>query len=172
MSSKMKFLEVIKKRRSIRKFTLRQVKKNQILKILEAGRWAPSGYNNQPWRFFIVKDKNILGQIAELTNKWDEKTIKNSVAGILVYADKKAIYNDEQDNLAIGACIQNMLLEACEQELGACWICGVLKNKDKINKMLKISKNFDLKTLIALGCSNEKPKMPRKNLNKLILGEI
>jgi len=168
----MKILETIKKRRSIRKFSLKNVSKNQILKILEAGRWAPSGYNNQPWRFFIVKDRKILEQIAELTNKWDEKTIKNSTAGILVYADKKAIYNDEQDNLAIGACIQNMLLEIHDLGLGACWICGVLRNKGKISKMLKISKNSDLKTLIALGYSNEKPKMPRKNLNKLILGEI
>jgi len=164
-------LKIIKNRRSIRKFKPKQVEGKKILNILESGRWAPSGYNNQPWRFFIVKDKKIIENIAVMTNKFDEKTIKNSIACILVYADKKAIYNDEQDNLAMGACIQNMLLEACEQGLGACWVCGILKPRAKINKMLKLPKNFELKTLIALGYSAEKPKMSRKALGKLILNK-
>jgi len=165
-------LNIIKKRRSIRKFKQKPVEKKKILKILEAGRWAPSGYNNQPWRFLIIKNKKILGKIAELTNKWDKKTIKNSVAGILVYADKKAIYNDDQDNFAIGACIQNMLLEVCEQEIGACWICGVLKKRQKINYLLKVPKRYELKTLVALGYSAENPKMGRKNIKQLVIGEI
>jgi len=168
----MKILEVIKKRRSIRKFKQKPVEKFKIMKILEAGRWAPSGYNNQPWRFLIIKNRKILGQIAELTNKWDEKTIKSSVAGIFVYADKKAVYNDDKDNFAIGACIQNMLLEACGQGLGACWICGVLKNKHKISKLLRVPKNFEMKALVALGYSDESPKVPRKKLKSLIIKEI
>jgi len=165
----MKLLKIIQKRRSIRKFLPQDVEKKKILKILEAGRWAPSGYNNQPWRFLIVKDRKILGKIAELTNKWDERTIKNCVSGIMVYADKKAIYNDDKDNFAIGACIQNMLLEAYDLGLGTCWICGVLKNKNKIDKILKVSKNFEMKTLVVLGYPAEKPKVPRKPLGKLMI---
>jgi nitroreductase len=168
----MKILSTIKNRRSIRKFKQKPVAKRKIMKILEAGRWAPSGYNNQPWRFLIVKNRKILDKIAELTNKFDEKTIKRSVAGIFVYAEKRAVYNDDQDNFAIGACIQNMLLEACEQGLGACWICGVLRNKDKISKILRVSNKFEMKTLIALGYSDEKLKVPRKDLKKLIIKEI
>jgi len=172
MLNKMKISEVIKKRRSIRRFSCKKIEDSKIMKVLEAGRWAPSGYNNQPWRFLVIKNKRILGQIAELTNKWDEKTINNSSICILVYLDKNSANNAEQDNLSIGACIQNILLEACCQKLGACWVCGVLKNKDKINKMLKMPKNLELKSLISVGYPAENPKVPRKNLKSLIIKEI
>ncbi len=57
----MSVLKLIKTRRSVRKFQKEIVSKGMILKILEAGRWAPSGLNNQPWRFMVLaKNKKDL----------------------------------------------------------------------------------------------------------------
>ncbi|MBU4341978.1 MAG: nitroreductase family protein, partial [Candidatus Altiarchaeota archaeon] len=52
----MEILDIIKNRRSVREFLDKEVDDSLIEKILEAGRWAPSGLNNQPWRFVIVRD--------------------------------------------------------------------------------------------------------------------
>ena len=59
--------EAILARRSIRKFTDAPVSNEDLSAILEAGRWAPSGLNNQPWRFAIVFDAAVRGRIARLT---------------------------------------------------------------------------------------------------------
>lgn len=57
----MSVLKLIKTRRSIRKFENKAVSKKTISDILEAGRWAPSGLNNQPWRFMVLaKNKKDL----------------------------------------------------------------------------------------------------------------
>ncbi len=51
------FLEFIKNRRSIRSFQDKQIPDNEIQMILEAGRWAPSASNKQPWEFYVIRDK-------------------------------------------------------------------------------------------------------------------
>ncbi|HEY4696014.1 MAG TPA: nitroreductase family protein, partial [Candidatus Hydromicrobium sp.] len=55
--------EVIKKRRSVRKFTDRSVEKEKIMKIIEAARLSPSASNRQPWRFVAVADKELLYRV-------------------------------------------------------------------------------------------------------------
>jgi nitroreductase len=60
-------LKIIKTRRSIRRYKDKYVPDELLEKIIEAGRWSPSGDNGQPWRFIIVRDpetKNALGKIA------------------------------------------------------------------------------------------------------------
>ena len=53
-------LDEIKTRRSIRKFTSEEIDDQTIDKIIEAGTWAPSGLNNQPWKFVVVKGQDML----------------------------------------------------------------------------------------------------------------
>jgi nitroreductase len=57
------FLELVKNRRSIRRFKPDPVPDEDIEKIIEAARWAPSGYNSQPWEFVVVKDKGLKDRI-------------------------------------------------------------------------------------------------------------
>ena len=59
-------LSIIKTRRSVRAYKDMPIKNNDLEKILEAGRWAPSGVNIQPWRFLIVRDKLLIKEIGEL----------------------------------------------------------------------------------------------------------
>lgn len=59
-------LELVKKRRSIRKFKPHTVPDEIINKILDLARWAPSGSNHQPWEFIVVKDKATKGKITAI----------------------------------------------------------------------------------------------------------
>jgi len=67
MVEKTRILEIIRSRRSIREFLVDHVEDSMIEDILEAGRWAPSGLNNQPWRFVVVRDREIAGSLAGCT---------------------------------------------------------------------------------------------------------
>lgn len=60
-------LDAIFNRRSVRDYLEKPVPGELIKKIIEAGVWAPSGLNNQPWRFAVVQDKNTKSQIAQPT---------------------------------------------------------------------------------------------------------
>jgi len=60
-------LDIIKTRRSIRKFKPEKIEDSTIEKIIEMGTWAPSGLNNQPWRFVIVKGKETKDKLAQQT---------------------------------------------------------------------------------------------------------
>ena len=61
----MDILEVIKTRRSIRKYKPEPVSEDETNRILEAGRWAPSAGNSQPWEFIVIRSKEIKGNLAD-----------------------------------------------------------------------------------------------------------
>jgi len=63
----MEILEIIRSRRSIREYAKDIPREEEVEKILEAGRWAPSGLNNQPWRFLVIKDKKRKDGLAPFT---------------------------------------------------------------------------------------------------------
>lgn len=166
----MSVYSLIKKRRSIRTFLGRPVKNSKLRKILEAGRWAPSGLNNQPWRFILVKNKAIKDKLSEFSEY--SYIIKRANCLILVFLDKKNSYNLIKDVQAIGACIENMLLCSCDLGIGSCWLGEILNQKAKVNKCLKIKSQYELMAVVALGYFKKRPKSRRLCLDKLILKKI
>ena len=162
--------KTIKARRSMRSFDDRHIKRTIVKKILDAGRWAPSGLNNQPWRFVVVWNEIIKEQIASCTEY--SRVIKRSNCVILVFLDKNNSYHLVKDAQAIGACIQNMLLCAWELGVRGCWMGEILNQKKKVNKILKISSRYDLMAALALGYSKQKTKSKRIAIDKLILKEF
>ena len=141
-------LELIRTRRSVREFKRESVSKRTIEKILEAGRWAPSGLNNQPWKYMVLEKekKNSLARYTKYSH-----IIKSADKVILVFLDRKSSYNREKDLMAIGASIQNMLLCIHSQGLGACWLGEILNQRAEIREFLKLSKNLELEAVLALG---------------------
>ena len=79
-------LNLIKARRSIRKFTSKAISDEQLDQIIEAGTWAPSGLNNQPWKIAIIKDHYIKTSIAPLTRY--SPIIEGAPVSIAVFLDK------------------------------------------------------------------------------------
>lgn len=164
------FLDTIRSRRSIRQYLKDSPKDNEIEEILEAGRWAPSGLNNQPWRFVVVKNKVIKSKLALLTKY--ARVINGAPIAICIFLDSGSSYNRDKDILAIGACIQNMLLCAHAQGLATCWLGEILNKKDEVSALLDVGLDYELMAVITLGYSDEQlTKSCRKSLKSLILGE-
>jgi nitroreductase len=163
----MDVLGLIKSRRSVREFTSEDVAEEVVREILEAGRWAPSGLNNQPWRFSIVRDSKVKGSLSKLTRYGE--VIQCAPVCIAVFLDKAASYDRTKDVLAVGACIQNMLLAAHFLGLGAVWLGEILKNKEKIGKLLGVPADCELMAVVALGHPAEEGASDRKTLKDLLL---
>jgi len=159
--------DAIKDRRSIRQYTSKVPKERDIDRILEAGVWAPSGLNNQPWKFKVVKDKEKHGLVK--FTKYG-KIIENAPIVICAFLDNGATYNREKDLMAVGACIQNMLLEACSLGLATCWLGEIINRKDEVQKYLGTDSDYELMACITLGYSDEEiTEGCRKNLKSFIL---
>lgn len=159
--------ELIKTRRSIRKFTDEPVPDELINKIIEAGTWAPSGMNNQPWKFAVIRNEDLKNKLSRLTHY--SKIILSSNVLIAVFLDNSLSYDRTKDTLAIGACIQNMLLLIHSMGLGAVWLGEILKNKDRVREIVEGSHDLELMAVIALGYPAEKGgKGSRKGLDKTI----
>ena len=139
--------------------------------IVKAGIWAPSGLNNQPWRFAIIRDPAIREQIAEQTHYGHIVRAANAL--IAVYLSKDEMYDTIKDTQSAGACIQNILLAAEALELGAVWLGQILKNKLEVNEILGFDDNFDLMAVVALGYpSHHNQKSKRKEIEELLLKDI
>lgn len=152
-------------RGSIRKYTDELVREEKVMEILEAGRWAPSGLNNQPWRFVIVREKKEA--LASLTRY--AHIIKEANLCIAVFLDKASSYDRTKDLLAIGAAIQNMLLCAFSVGIGSCWLGEILNRKEEVNVLLRVPQEIELVAVIALGYPNEKPTATRKGIDELVI---
>jgi nitroreductase len=162
-------LSAIFKRRSIRKYKKNHMTDDAVTAILEAGRWAPSGLNNQPWRFAVIRDKAVKEKLADCTDYSD--IVLACDTAIAVFYDLPAGYNRDKDAMSIGACIQNMLLAAHSLGIGSVWLGEILNQKTQVNSILGINAENELMALITFGYPNEKPKQGRKELDILLLGE-
>lgn len=161
-------LKIIQERRSIRRYQKKCPSDEEIQEILEAGRWAPSGLNNQPWRFLVVKDSTLKENIAQFTKYGN--IIRSAPVVILILMDIEDSYNRDKDLMAIGACIQNILLQAHSMGLGACWLGEITNRKKEVAQFLKLKPNLELMSVITLGYPDEDVrKVGRKETKDLLL---
>ena len=131
-----KILQAIYERRSRREFTDQPVDMKSLEEIVNAGIWAPSGLNNQPWRFVLVTDAATKEELSSTTHY--SHIVLAAQALIAVYLDKNDIYDQVKDQQSVGACIQNMLLAAESLELGGVWLGQILKNKERSIRSLTL----------------------------------
>jgi len=73
-------LDIIKNRRSVKDYSSKEVSNEVLFRILEAGRWAPSAHNAQPWRFIVIQDSALKQKLAEdMATRWNEDMNKNGI---------------------------------------------------------------------------------------------
>ncbi len=167
----MDIFEAIYNRRSVRQFTPEPVTLEDLIEIIKAGTWAPSGLNNQPWRFVIVQDKNMIAELAKFTKY--KKIIDGAAACIVVFVDREAMYNDVKDHQSIGACIQNMLLAVHGLGFGAVWLGEILNNRDGVREKLNLPISMELMAVLAVGRpASGNRKSLRKDVSEVILKKI
>ncbi|MFO8132346.1 MAG: nitroreductase [Thermoplasmatota archaeon] len=147
----MDVLEAIRTRRSIRRYTDEPVSREQIEEVIQAGRFAPSAENRQPWRFIVVTDREVIawlsGKIREAIRRllryrgiarlWMKELRDTRVLKLLygvAYAEQDLIFFDAPvvvfivtrdvrfNDESCACCAQNMMLAAHAMGLGSCWI--------------------------------------------------
>jgi len=150
---KLKLLDIIRSRRSVRKYSKEPVADLLINEILEAGRWAPSGMNNQPWRFVVVKDKAFKEKLSAMTHY--SSIVSGCDFCVAVFFNSSSGYHREKDIMSIGACIQNMLIYAHHLGIGSVWLGEILKNREKIGEILGVNPINEFMALIAFGYPDE-----------------
>lgn len=161
--------DVIRHRRSIRHYTAEAVPVEMVRRALEAARWAPSGLNNQPWRFLAVgRDDPRREAMAGLTKYG--RVVREAGVCVAVFLDKGAAYNQVKDCQGIGAAIQNMLLAFQAQGLGAVWIGEIINQEPEVTRALGLDDGkLALMAVIAAGWPAREGASSRKALHELLL---
>jgi nitroreductase len=150
----METFEAIMTRRSIRKYTSEEVSEIDVKKILEAAMAAPSARNTQPWHFVVVKDKNVLGKIAEMNPH--ASMAKEAALAIIVCGDTNITPTFWSQDCCIAA--ENILIAVHALDLGAVWT-AVYPDDNRVKgvrELLKLPENIMPLCLIPIGHPNEK----------------
>lgn len=162
----MDFLSFLKSRRSVRVYQEKEVSEDDLLKILEAARWAPTGANLQPWHFIVVREESLrreLGKYARFFFLKSSHVEKAPCIIVLCYEKNKGRFGLFDVTLA-GA---NIMMMAHSLNLGTCWI-GAFDEKG-VKNVLGIPEEIGVVSLITLGYPNEKPDTPpRVELEKIV----
>jgi nitroreductase len=166
----MELFDAIYTRRSVRQFTEEPVRREHLMEIMKAGTWAPSGLNNQPWRFAAVVDTELKSDIARQTKY--AQIVEGAAALIAVFVDRVEMYHEVKDHQAMGACIQNMLLAAHGLGIGAVWLGEILKNAGAVRSILGLPERLELMAVVALGHPVKKKRTSsRRPLSEVIVRE-
>lgn len=164
----MSFLELAKKRYSVKSYLDRPVEKEKLLQVLEAARIAPSAVNKQPWNFIVVTNENTKNKIAET---YPREWFKTAPAVIVVCGDHSKSWKrkDGKDhcNIDVAIAIDHMTLAATDLGLGTCWVCAF--DAKQCHKILGLPENLEVIALIPIGYPADTAP---ENKNRMDISEI
>jgi len=140
-----RLLDFIKNRRSIRSFEKTEIAEDAIEMILEAGRWTPSASNRQPWEFIVIKDREILKNIA--ANAMYGNFVKRAPMAIAIVGKKNISPNWYVVDTSLVS--MNMMLMAWSLGIGTCWIGSM--DREQAKKILKLNEDEYLLTILPFG---------------------
>jgi nitroreductase len=183
----MEFKELVKARRSCRSFESTEISEDHIAAILEAGQWAPSPMNLQPWENIIITDANVKAEIKKVAEEAKQSVLDNDGPG---WASKYSmdfleeapllivvVFNPVKKGLgdffgqpygalqAVCACVQNMMLAAAENGYGTLWFTWF--NPEKMQSVLNIPSNLEIAAIIPVGKPREEIKAPPRKEPKV-----
>jgi len=153
-------LEAIRKRRSVRQYTGDPIPRGDLEKIIDAGRLAATGSNQQPWDFVVVTDREMIDQL-KVAAGWMDK------AGAIV-----AVVMDPSSRWWVedgAAAVENMLIASTALGYGSCWLEGyTLPREKEFKKLLGIPEKKRLLTLVPIGVPAEWPTREKKALEEVL----
>ena len=193
----MEALEAIITRRSTRNYKPDPVEQEKLDRILEAGRQAPSGGNNQTSHFFVIRNREVLDRLAVMAEKAfaGMEITENMYAGMKhsIMASKKGGYafcyhapvlivvanrKDYGNNIADCACaIENMMVAANALDLGSCWINQLkwLNEEPEITEYLRsfgMKENERVYGAVIIGYPATDTGLPNRNMMALRGNEV
>lgn len=161
-------MEIIKSRRSIRRFTPKEVEKEKIEIILESARWAPSAGNTQPWEFVIVRDPKRLGNLKMfMPGVMGNMELGPVLLCICLNLERQTMWSKYD----LGCALQNILLTAHVLGLGACAIGGFEETVTR--DILNLPENVEPCLFVAIGYPVKAVPVPsRRNIDEMLLREF
>ena len=177
------FLELARERRTSRGYLEKPVSRDDISRILEAARWAPSAANTQPWEFIVVSELKLKQELqkaflfeAQLHEDPRYRKVTEQQATLLIepeliavcgrpqsrerFVNKKELAEHSQDELyllSMGAMIQNILLAATALGLDSTWIARLARIPD-VSEILQVPNELELVAFIAIGYTSQELK--------------
>lgn len=181
----MELRDVIKARRSIRKYTDKAVEPEKIAELIEAARLCQSGHNKQPWRFLVLEGERrhevtaIMREYLESlpeeqrakmgSNVSTAKVMDEAPVLILVFrvkGDEDSFYSDV---VSVGAAIEHICLTATDLGLGSLWIRQTRFTEDRIAEHFGYG-DMQMISAISVGYPAEDPDMrPRLSTEEILL---
>lgn len=177
-------MEEIRTRKSVRKYLDRPVEDALILRLLESARLAPSGSNNQPWQFVVVRSEETRRRLTEVSHR--QRWMLEAPVFIVCVADIRCripdgpplFLTEESPQEALKQIIrdtaiaaENLLLEAQHLDLGACWVAHF--RQTEIRPVLNIPSDKYVCGVITVGYPAETPApRPRNPLEGMVRYEM
>jgi len=165
----MEVFDCIRNRRTVREFRPEPIPEEVIHKLLQAGRWAPSSSNSQPWHFVVVQDPTTLKKLGEIATQGP--FVANAPVVIAI-----AMENAPRPQLDAGRAIQQMELAAWSEGLGTCFV-GVRQEEQQrqVKELLGIPAELELITVMPYGyrvTGTGRNGTPRKALSEMAHREM
>lgn len=147
-------LELLKKRYSPRAFSDKKISEEDIEKIFEAGRWAASAYNEQPWRFYYATKENMesYNKFIDCMIEFNQAWAKNSYMIVLSTAKKTFSHNGKDNNHSwydVGQSVANMVIEATSLGIHTHQMSGFFPEKAK--ELFNIPDEYEPVSMIVFG---------------------
>lgn len=162
----MDFFELVKTRRTVRKFDpIRPVTDEQLEKILSAGIWAPSSGNTQCWRFFVVRNPKVKEDLAMWAGH--QPYMNDAPVAIVICADMEHVGRSfgsrGRELFALqdtAAAIQNMLLAITELGLASSWVGAF--DEGRASEILKLKADVRPVAMLPIGYAAISPNPPKR----------
>ncbi len=166
----MSLIDIIKNRYSVRAYLDKEVEEDKLLQILEAGQYAPSAVNFQPWHFIVIREKENHAKFSEIYHRdW----FNEAPVYIVICSDHSKSWKraeDEKDHADIDAAIttDHMTLQATELGLGTCWICNF--HVQKCRDFFNLPDHIEPVAILSLGYpdTEKQPVKKRKSLEEIV----
>ena len=152
----MEFMEVVRSRRSIRKYTPKEIPGEKLANILEAARLAPSGGNRQAWKFIVVREKDMKVKVAEACSK----QLWMGDASVIIVGCWLSMPDVDDMRLArdVTIAMENIVLAAVNEGFGTCWIGASEERANALRPLLRIPPEVGINASITIGYPAAPPR--------------
>ena len=155
---------LILSRWSPRSMTGEEISDEELMSLFEAARWAPSSYNNQPWRFIYAKrNTDHWNRLFNLMVEFNQSWAKNAAVLIVIISKKTFDHNNQPSithSFDTGAAWENLALQAESMGLVTHGMQGF--DYEKAKKELEIPEDYSIEAMIAIGKRGKKEDLPKE----------
>ncbi len=180
-------LKTILSRRSVRVYKTGKVTDEQLERILEAARWAPSGANSQPWEFIVTRDKKKMKKVREIyLNEWKQrkledpvhyKGLKKDYVGdvsvlVLICGDPRTMQvylttrqpadREKLFQASVANAVEHMMLMAASERLGTVWVSVREEVEAELRGLFGVPQPLRLLWVVPIGPARVWPRPRRR----------